>query len=87
MQEQKSMGRSIFIILVCSIGSLLLVSYLMPMVIDWVESPFMPQGVSCAPTVKWAINKMLGFQIASVIFGTVFGVLILYKLRKKSPKV
>lgn len=84
MQEQKTIGRSIFILLACIIGSLLLVSLSMPSFIDWVESPFMPQGVSCAPTVKWAINKMLWFQTASVIFGTVFGVLILYKFRKKA---
>ncbi len=84
MQEQKTLGRSIFILLFCIIGCFLLATLSMPKFIDWYSSPFMPQGVSCAPSIQWAISKMLWFQLASVVMGTVFGVLIIFKLRKKS---
>ncbi len=83
MQEQKTMGRSIIILLVCIMGSFLATTLAMPKFIDWYASPFMPQGVSCAPSIQWAINKMVWFQMVSVILGTIVGVLLIYKFRKK----
>jgi len=82
MEEKKTFGRSIVILLVCIIGCLLIMSFSLPKFIDWVETPFMPQGVSCAPSIQWAIHKMLWFQIGSVILGTILGVFILFKIRK-----
>ena len=87
MQEKKSMGGSLLILLICIIGSFLLVSFFIPKLIDWVESPFMPQGVSCAPTIQWAIRKLLLFQTGSVIFGALLGVFIIFKFRKPSKLI
>lgn len=84
MQEQKTILSSILILLFCVVGSFILVTLSMPKFIDWYASPFMPQGVSCAPSIQWAINKMLWFQMASVVMGTVFGVLFIFKFRQKS---
>lgn len=83
MQEQKTMMRSILILLVCSVGAFLVTSLYMPKFIDWYAAPFMPQGVSCAPSIQWAISKMLWFQLFSITMGTIFGVVVIYKLRKK----
>ena len=79
------MLRSIFILLFCIVGSFLLVTLTMPKFIDWYASPVMPMGVSCAPSIQWAISKMLWFQLVSVILGTIFGVIVIFKLRKKTP--
>lgn len=83
MQEQKNIGRTIGILLVCMIVCLVATTLVTPSFIDWYASPIAPQGVSCAPSIHWALNKMLAFQLISVIFGAILGSVLAFKLRKK----
>lgn len=82
MQEQKKILGNVIVLLVCILTSLVLVSLAVPPFLDWYATPFLPHA-SCAPSIQWALKKMLWLQMVSVILGAVLGVFILLKFRKK----
>jgi hypothetical protein len=87
MQAQKLFSiRTLWIILSSMIGCLILGTTLAPKLINWYASPFLPQGasgISCAPSIDWAMEKYLFFQLTSLLIGVISGILIAWLLRKK----
>ena len=84
MQEQKTMGRNIFILLVCIMGCFTLVTLYVPSYLEWYATPAMPQVINCASSIQWALGKMIWSQLASMIVGAFLGAAVIYKFRKKS---
>lgn len=88
MQEQKFFStRSVWIVFITTLLCVVAATLATPNLIDWYASPFLPQGAqgaSCAPTIQWALNKLLWMQGLSVIVGFVVGSLFAIKFRKKS---
>ncbi len=88
MQVQNIISsRTLWIILLTTVATLISVTLVAPRFIQWYVTPFLPQdsaGVSCAPSVVWAMNKLLLFQTSALILGLVLGVVLAFVLRKKS---
>jgi hypothetical protein len=88
MQVQKVISaRSLWIILLTTILTLVGVTFAAPKFIHWYVTPFLPQsssGVSCAPSVLWAMEKLLMFQTGGLIAGFFLGIGLAYFFRKKS---
>lgn len=85
MQEQKGMGRTIFILLFSILTCLTVATLTIPQFLVWYAAPVMPQGMNCAPSIEWGIQKMLWLQLASVVVGALIGSFLAFKFRKKSP--
>jgi len=87
MQEQKFFSRrSVWIVFITTMVCLIGATLATPRFIDWYASPFMPQGsqgISCAPTIQWALNKFLWVQLGSVIVGVLLGLFIGFKFRRR----
>ena len=86
MQEQKIFSqKSVWIVFITTLVCLVGATLATPSLIDWYASPFMPQGaqgISCAPTIHWAIVKFLWIQLASVGVGILLGLFLVFKFRK-----
>jgi NhaP-type Na+/H+ or K+/H+ antiporter len=88
MQEQKFFSRrSVWIVFITTLLSLVGATLVTPRFIDWYAAPFMPQGaqgISCAPTIQWALSKFLWVQLGSVVFGLLMGLFFVFKFRSRS---
>jgi hypothetical protein len=89
MQEQKFFSqRSVWIVLTITILIFVGATLATPKFIDWYASPFMPQGaqgVTCAPTIQWALSKLLWVQLGASIAGVLLGLVVAIKFRKSKP--
>jgi hypothetical protein len=61
-----------------------LVSIYMPRTILWYFDPPTPMGVSCSPSIHWALDRLLYGQLVSIGVGAVMGLALGLKFRKKS---
>jgi hypothetical protein len=61
-----------------------------PQLINWYASPFLPQGasgISCAPSIDWAMKKLVFFQLISLLMGLVSGVLVAIYFRSRKSGI
>jgi hypothetical protein len=70
-------------------GMLLLVvgvSALLPQVFSWYFEPPASMGVSCSAAVRWAVERVLGLQVVSLVVGAVGGLALalFWRNRRKS---
>jgi len=59
-----------------------LVSIYIPRTILWYFDPPTPMGVSCTPSIHWALDRLLTSQLISIGVGAVLGLLVGLKFRK-----
>ena len=64
--------------------SVTLVSIYIPRTILWYFDPPTPMGVSCTPSIRWALDRLLTTQLISVGIGALLALLLGLKLRKKA---
>jgi uncharacterized membrane protein YfcA len=64
--------------------TLALVSIYFPRLLTWYIEPPMANGVSCAPTVQWVVDKILMAQLFAVLVGGVIGLWIGARFARKS---
>ena len=90
MQVQKIISaRALWIILLTTVFTFIVVTLVAPKFIHWYVTPFLPQGasgVSCAPSVVWAMEKLLAFQTAGLVLGFVLGLTLSFLFRKKNSQ-
>lgn len=53
----------------------LLVSWLTPYLLEWYANPAVDVGVNCAPTARWAMDRMLFGQAGGFAIGFVVGMM------------
>lgn len=78
--------RTLWILIVFMILFLVLGTLFAPKMINWYASPFLPQGangISCAPSIEWAMEKLVFFQGCSLILGLLLGFTLSWFFRKK----
>ena len=78
--------RTLWILIVFMILFLILGTIAAPRMIHWYASPFLPQGasgISCAPSIEWAMEKLVYFQCYSLALGLALGLVIAWLTRKK----
>lgn len=88
MQEFFS-KRSLVFLLISIFACLIGVTLLAPRLINWYATPFIPQGtlgVSCAPTIEWALQKMMWVQAISVGVGAFLGLMLALRFKKSPPQ-
>jgi hypothetical protein len=81
---QKSSTR--FILTTIVLGAMIstsLVSMYFPKMISWYFEPPTAMGISCGPSINWAIEKLQMAQIYAIAVGAVIGLLAGIKLRKR----
>ena len=66
--------------------SMTVVSIYMPRMILWYFDPPTSLGISCSPSIHWALDRLLKGQLFSLVVGAVLGLLVGFKFRKKSFK-
>lgn len=57
-----------------------------PQLINWYASPFLPQGasgLSCAPSIDWAMKKLVIFQLISLVIGMIAGLVVAVFFRNR----
>ncbi len=57
-----------------------------PQLINWYASPFLPQGtsgLSCAPSIDWAMKKLVFFQLISLAIGMIAGLVVAVVFRNR----
>jgi hypothetical protein len=88
MQVQKIIpARALWIILLTTVSTVISVTLVAPRFIQWYVTPLLPQdsaGVSCAPSVVWAMQKLLIFQTSALILGLILGIVLAIVFRKKN---
>ena len=76
-----------FVLTLVGVGilvSVTLVSMYMPRTILWYFDPPTAMGVSCSPSIHWALDRLLYGQITSIGVGAVIGLILGLKFRKKA---
>jgi hypothetical protein len=66
------------------LAAVTLVSIYMPRTILWYFDPPTAMGVSCTPSIRWALDRLLYSQLVSIAVGAVIGLVLGLKFRKKS---
>lgn len=68
-----------------AIGSALM-SWFGPPLITWWYNPPAEFGISCTPTVEWAMSKLKNFQLLGLILGGGLGMVIYFAVSGKKKK-
>jgi hypothetical protein len=64
--------------------SVTVASIYIPRTILWYFDPPASMGVSCTPSIQWALDRLLHIQLVSIGIGALLGLLIGLKFRKKA---
>jgi hypothetical protein len=78
--------RTLWILILFMILFLVVGTISAPHLINWYASPFLPQaapGISCASSIEWAMEKLVLFQLFSLLTGIVLGIGVAVYFRKK----
>jgi hypothetical protein len=79
-----SFKRVLVIMIVTVLACVVAVSIYMPKMIAWYAEPPTAVGVSCAPSIRWALDKLQVTQLYAMIVGVVLGLLIGFRFRRKA---
>jgi hypothetical protein len=64
--------------------SVTVASIYIPRTILWYFDPPTSMGVSCTPSIHWALDRLLNTQLISIGVGAVLGLAVGLKFRKKA---
>jgi hypothetical protein len=66
------------------LASVTLVSIYLPRTILWYFDPPTSNGISCTPSIRWSLDRLLNGQLISLAIGAIIGLAIGFKFRKKA---
>lgn len=62
--------------------AVVLTTLLMPKVIGWYFEPPAAMGISCGPSIRWAVERFVFAQLISVLIGAIIGLLVGFRFKK-----
>lgn len=69
MASESRRFSSFYLIFIGIIGGFAATSWLAPKILSWYSEPAVPMGVTCAPSVAWALGKIVTAQIVGMSVG------------------